>query len=112
MVFPILLYRHLGGSSKRTFGRELKGQVVLITGASSGLGEALAHVFYKAGCKLILASRRVEELDRVKESLLATNQVCRSCTVFFFFGNTIRSGENYSRTLSANTNQRFNFYQH
>jgi dehydrogenase/reductase SDR family member 7B len=44
--------------------------VVLITGASSGLGEALAHVFYVAGCKIILAARRQEELERVKKDLL------------------------------------------
>ncbi|XP_075148782.1 dehydrogenase/reductase SDR family protein 7-like [Haematobia irritans] len=53
----------------------LPGQVVLITGASSGLGEALAHVFYKAGCKVILAARRVDELERVKKDLLALEVV-------------------------------------
>uniref|UniRef100_A0A1I8PCD4 Dehydrogenase/reductase SDR family protein 7-like n=1 Tax=Stomoxys calcitrans TaxID=35570 RepID=A0A1I8PCD4_STOCA len=53
----------------------LPGKVVLITGASSGLGEALAHVFYKAGCKVILAARRVEELERVKKDLLALEVV-------------------------------------
>lgn len=51
----------------------LPGKVVLITGASSGLGEALAHVFYVAGCKLILAARRKEELERVKKDLLDTH---------------------------------------
>lgn len=50
-------------------------QVVLITGASSGLGESLAHTFYKAGCKLILAARRTNELERVKKDLLALDVV-------------------------------------
>lgn len=45
-------------------------QVVLITGASSGLGEALAHKFYMCGCRLILASRRRDELERVKNDLM------------------------------------------
>lgn len=42
----------------------------MITGSSSGLGEQLAHSFYKRGCKLILAARRVSELERVKNQLL------------------------------------------
>lgn len=45
-------------------------QVVLITGASSGIGEALAHEFYVAGCKVILASRRQAELERVRNNLI------------------------------------------
>lgn len=48
---------------------------MLITGASSGLGESLAHVFYRAGCKVILAARRVQELERVKKDLLALDVV-------------------------------------
>lgn len=38
----------------------LKDKVVLITGASSGIGEACAEQFAKAGAKLLLCSRRVE----------------------------------------------------
>ncbi|CAK1552045.1 unnamed protein product [Leptosia nina] len=48
----------------------LEGKVVIITGASSGIGEALSHVFYEYGCKVILASRRKSELERVKHDLM------------------------------------------
>jgi hypothetical protein len=40
-------------------GSEMESKVVLITGASSGLGEALAHTFYNEGCKLILCARYI-----------------------------------------------------
>lgn len=42
----------------------------MITGASSGIGEALAHEFYTLGCKVVLAARRAGELERVRRNLL------------------------------------------
>lgn len=49
--------------------------MVLITGASSGLGESLAHCFYDQGCKVILAARRKEQLDKVKNDILSKKMV-------------------------------------
>ncbi len=49
---------------------ELFKKVVWITGASSGIGEALAYEFNKKGTHLILSSRRIEELTRVKEACI------------------------------------------
>lgn len=46
----------------------------MITGASSGIGEALAHEFYAAGCRVVLAARRLGELDRVRNNLLNQRQ--------------------------------------
>ena len=42
---------------------------ILITGASSGIGEACARVFAQAGAKLILAARRQERLDQLSDEL-------------------------------------------
>ncbi|MEO6287123.1 MAG: SDR family oxidoreductase [Dyadobacter sp.] len=44
-----------------------RDKVVWITGASSGIGEAIALAFAKEGAKLVLTARREEELIRVKK---------------------------------------------
>lgn len=45
----------------------LKGAVVIITGASSGIGEATAIAFARAGARLELGARRLERLNAVAE---------------------------------------------
>ena len=42
-----------------------RDKVVWITGASSGIGEALAYAFYEEGANLILSARRKSQLERV-----------------------------------------------
>jgi NAD(P)-dependent dehydrogenase (short-subunit alcohol dehydrogenase family) len=41
----------------------LEGRVVLVTGASSGIGEATALAFGAAGAKVVLAARRADRLE-------------------------------------------------
>jgi len=48
----------------------IKGKVVWITGASSGIGEALAYELAQRNCKLILSARNVEALELVKSNCL------------------------------------------
>ncbi|TGK81438.1 SDR family oxidoreductase [Leptospira noumeaensis] len=43
-----------------------KDKVVWITGASSGIGEALVHELKDKGVKLVLSARRKSELERVR----------------------------------------------
>ena len=43
-----------------------KDKVVWITGASSGIGEAVAYAFAEEGARVIISARRKDELERVK----------------------------------------------
>ncbi len=49
----------------------LEGRVAVVTGASSGIGEACAIVFAQKGAKLVLAARRAERLEKLVARLEA-----------------------------------------
>ena len=48
---------------------DLQDKVVLITGASTGIGEACARAFARRGARLILTARSADELERVARSV-------------------------------------------
>src|SRR5690606_16542095 len=50
-------------------GNRLSGRVAIITGASSGIGKAVAHAFAQEGARLILAARRREKLEKLAADL-------------------------------------------
>lgn len=47
----------------------IKGKVVVITGASSGLGEATAQLLSKEGAILVLAARRAERIEKLAHTI-------------------------------------------
>lgn len=46
-----------------------RDQVVIVTGASSGIGEAAARKFAERGARVVLAARRVEPLEKLAKEL-------------------------------------------
>lgn len=48
---------------------DLRGQTVLITGSSRGLGLALAEEFARKGCNLVLCARNERELARARQQV-------------------------------------------
>ncbi|MBK7266139.1 MAG: SDR family NAD(P)-dependent oxidoreductase [Ignavibacteriales bacterium] len=48
----------------------IKGKIVFITGASSGIGMESAKAFAKEGCKLILTARRIDRIKILAAELL------------------------------------------
>src|SRR5512138_2743926 len=47
----------------------LRNKVVIITGASAGIGRSAAHLFAEAGSCVVLVARRMDALNRLKEEL-------------------------------------------
>lgn len=51
--------------------KDLKGKVIVITGASSGIGFACCKVFAQAGLKVVMAARNPEKLATAEEAVKA-----------------------------------------
>jgi NADP-dependent 3-hydroxy acid dehydrogenase YdfG len=63
-------------------GRVAEDRVLLITGASSGIGEATARAASESGYRLVLGARRTDELERLAEELGGPQRaVARRCDV-------------------------------
>ncbi|XP_023121134.1 dehydrogenase/reductase SDR family member 7B [Amphiprion ocellaris] len=69
-VGVLLLYRILVHFRK---GAHVQGAVVVITGASSGLGKECARVFHAAGARLVLCGRDASRLQQVVQELTASS---------------------------------------
>ena len=69
--FILMMYEKIGQDPATA----LRGKVVWITGASSGIGEYFAYELAKYGCKLVLSARRKAELERVKKNCAGKREI-------------------------------------
>jgi len=58
---------------------KLNSKVVVITGASSGIGAATAVAFAGEGCRLVIAARNMERLQEVKERCMELGAEVLAC---------------------------------
>jgi short-subunit dehydrogenase len=65
-------FDNVGGHRRQLIeeaGVELRDSVVVITGASSGIGEATAVAFAKRGAKVVLVARRADRLEQLADRI-------------------------------------------
>ena len=60
---------------------DIRGKVVIVTGASSGIGEATARQFGREGAKVVLAARRVDRLELLAQEIEAMNNGAETLVV-------------------------------
>jgi NADP-dependent 3-hydroxy acid dehydrogenase YdfG len=61
--------------------RTWKDKVVFVTGASAGIGEAVAREAVRQGAKVVLAARRLERVETIAAELGAANALGVACDV-------------------------------
>ncbi|PWY74286.1 acetyl-CoA synthetase-like protein [Aspergillus heteromorphus CBS 117.55] len=68
---PPVRQQALNGTAKPVNRGPLSGRVAVVTGASSGIGAAVAIALAREGCHVALAARRVEALESIKNQMTA-----------------------------------------
>ncbi|XP_057949682.1 11-beta-hydroxysteroid dehydrogenase 1A-like [Malania oleifera] len=78
---PLLLYKFLASVFRHFSSENMNGKVVLITGASSGIGEQMAYEYAKKGASLVVVARRRNLLQQVaaKAQELGSPDVLVAC---------------------------------
>lgn len=57
---------------------KLDGQVVIVTGASAGIGEATVRWLAREGARVVMAARRLNRLDEIKREIEADSRIAHS----------------------------------
>jgi len=60
----------------RSLGGRVRGKVVVVTGGSSGIGQATAHKLAEAGAKVVIVARDPEKLETTRKEITAAGGLC------------------------------------
>lgn len=59
----------------------IEGKVTIVTGGGTGIGESIAREFAARGAKVLIASRNVENLTKVRDEIRKAGGACEMTTV-------------------------------
>jgi len=62
----------------RSLSGRVKGKVVVVTGGSSGIGQATAHRLAEAGAKVVIVARDPEKLEATRKEIVAKGGICHT----------------------------------
>ncbi|MGW1607172.1 SDR family NAD(P)-dependent oxidoreductase, partial [Streptomyces eurythermus] len=77
----------------------LSGKIILITGASRGIGAAAARLFASEGAAVVLAARSTDALDRIVNEIRADGGVAGAVTLDLADPATVRAAVDHVETL-------------
>jgi len=60
---------------------KLENKVAIITGASRGIGKSISSKLLSYGCKVVLLSRKLEDLEKVKNDFKSEDIKCFECDI-------------------------------
>jgi len=66
----------------------ISGKVILVSGASSGIGEATARELAGRGARVVLGARRTGRLEKLAQDINANGGTARSCVCSLFVRST------------------------
>ena len=73
------------------FSLDLSDQVIIVTGASSGLGYRFSKVLAKCGAKVAISARRVEKLEELAKEIRDDGGICEPIPVDMIDRESIRN---------------------
>ncbi|HAT54240.1 MAG TPA: oxidoreductase, partial [Lactobacillus sp.] len=86
----------------------VKDKVVVITGASSGIGEATARLLAKNGAKVVLGARRADRLTEIVKEITAAGGQAAYQTVDVRDADEVKSLVTFAKTTFGDIDVLFN----